>query len=260
MRSFWNGSISFGLVNIPIRLYSAVEAKEASFNFLHKKDLSPVRFARVCKEEEKEIPFADIVRGYQYEKDRYVVVTDEDFKKAAPEKTNSIDIVHFANEDEVDLIYAEQPYYLEPEKRAERSYALLRHALTESGKVAIVRYVLRSRENIGVVKPHGKVLVLNQLRFHNEIRPDKGLNLPAESLVKPAEAKMALALVNQLTEKFRPEKHEDTYTKDLMAAIRRKIKGQPVGKKVAPKKGAQIIDLVEALQASLGKKKKTKAA
>lgn len=120
MRSFWNGSIAFGLVNIPVRLYSAVEAKEASFNFLHKKDLSPVRFARVCKEEEKEIPFAEIVRGYQFEKDRYVVVSDEDFKKAAPEKTDSIEILYFAKEGEVDMVYAEQPYYLEPDKKADR--------------------------------------------------------------------------------------------------------------------------------------------
>lgn len=264
MKSFWTGSVTFGLVNIPIRLYSAVESgASVRFHYLHKKDLSPIRFARVCKEEGIEVPFADIVRGFEYERGQYVVVTDEELRKAAPEKTRTIEVLHFVDESEVDLIYAEQPYYLEPEKRAEKPYALLRHALKESGRVAVVRYVLRARENIGVIKPRGDALVLTQLRFADEIRDSAELNLPPANLVHKKEVDMALKLVTHLSDRFDPKAYKDTFSQELDALIKKKLAGKPLKRRAAAGTGesAKVYDLMAALQASLkngGGKRTTK--
>lgn len=255
MHSFWSGSISFGLVNIPVHVFSAAEERELRFHYLHKKDMSPVRYAKICKKENEEVAFKDLVRGYEFKKGAYVVMSDRDFKNAAPEKTKAIAIEHFVDEGEIDLMYSEHPYYLKPDKRAEKPYALLRHALNKSKKVAVARYVFRTKENIGVIKPVGEVLVLNQLRFHDEIRSPGELKIPKRVPLSAQEIKMAVSLVNQLTEPFDVEKYEDTYSEDLLAAIKRKVKGKeiegPEEKESAP---AKVYDLMDALRKSLDKK------
>lgn len=254
MRSLWSGSLSFGLINIPVRLYSASEERVLNFDMLHNKDLSPIRFARICKEDEKEVPYKDIVKGYEYQKGEYVVVTEEDFKKAAPEKSNTIEIVDFVSEDEIDTIYFEKPYYLEPDKNASKPYALLREALKKSHKVGVVKYVFRNKEHIGVIKPHDSVIVLNQLRYASEVRSEESLKLPKEGEINKKEIDMALKLIDQLTGKFKAESYKDTYTNELMKVIEQKIKGVPGKKgkiKKAEAKPSKVHDIMSLLKASL---------
>jgi DNA end-binding protein Ku len=255
MRSIWTGTISFGLVNIPVRLYVASEEHGLDLDMLHKKDLSPVRYVRVCKAEGHEVPYEDIVKGYEYQKGDYVVLTNEDFKRAAVRKTYTIDIVRFVSEGEIDSIYFEKPYYLEPDKGAERAYALLREALRKSKKVGLARFVLRNREHLGVVKPEEKVIVLNTLRYKDEIRDADDLKLPTAEAGRGKEVDMALQLIDQLTEPFRPEEFKDTYAQDLKHLIAEKVKGKtPAAEGEAPSPTA-VPDLMAALKASLQKKK-----
>ena len=164
MRSIWKGALSFGMIHIPVRLYSASKSRELKFKLLHKKDLSEIRYARICKADGKEIPWEEIVKGYEYQKGDYVVLTEEDFEKADIKKTRTIEILDFTDENEIDTLYYSSPYYLEPEKGAGKAYALLREALKRSKKVAVGRFVFRHHEHLGVVRPHGDLLVLHQLR------------------------------------------------------------------------------------------------
>jgi DNA end-binding protein Ku len=213
MRAIWTGALSFGLVNIPVRLYSATSGTGLEFDMLHKKDLSPIRYARVCRADGKEVPYEEIVKGYEYKKGDYVVLTDEDFKKAAPRRTKTVDIFDFVKEDEIDSVYFEKPYYLEPDKGAGKAYSLLREALKKSKKVGLAKFVLRNKEHLAVIKPFGKVVVLNQLRFNDEIRPPEGLDLPGEKVAKGKEIEIALALIDHLTSHFKPEDYKDDYKK-----------------------------------------------
>lgn len=252
MRSIWSGSISFGLINIPIKLYSATDEHAISFDLLHKEDRSPIRYARICKEDGKEIPYADIVKGYEYEKGEYVVVEDEDFKQASAQKTGLIEIVNFSMESEIDPIYFEKPYYLEPNKGASKPYALLREALREAHKVAIVKYVFKNRDHLGVIKPYLNVLILDQLRFVNEVRNLEGLNLPEKDEVAKKEVDMALKLIDQLTDKFDINSYHDTYSEKLQEVIEDKIQGRApprAGKK--PAKPSKVHDIMSLLKASL---------
>lgn len=256
MHSFWSGSISFGLVNIPVQVFSAAEEREISLHYLHKKDLSPIRFAKICKEEEREVPYKDIVRGYEIKKDQYVLVTAEDIKNAAPEKTNTIELVHFVDECDIDLVYAAKPYYLKPEKRAQKAYALLKKALTDSGKVGIAQFIFRTKENVGVIKSYGDVLVLNQLRFYEEIRSSKDLEFKAAPKVSGRELAMAKALIAQLTQPFEIERYKDTYSNKLLSVIKRKSKGQQVISKEPEPQQAKVYNLMDALRTSLAKEGK----
>ncbi|MBW3538502.1 Ku protein [Candidatus Parcubacteria bacterium] len=255
MRAIWTGSLSFGLVNIPVRLYSGAESGSGlDLNMLHKQDLSPIRYAKICRADGKEVAYEDIVKGYEYQKGDYVVLTDEDFKRANAKKTKTIEISEFTGEDEIDIRYFEKPYYLEPDKGAEKPYALLREALNRSKKVAIAKFVLRNREHIAAIKPVGKALVLNQMRFTSEIREPSGLKLPDEA-VAGKEVDMALALIEQLTEPFIPEDFHDTYTEELEKVVRAKAKGkQPAAKGQEPE-NTQVKDLMAALKASLEQEK-----
>jgi DNA end-binding protein Ku len=184
MRAIWLGSLSFGLVNIPIRLYSATVERKLKFNYLHKKDLSPIRHARICREDGQEVPYEDVVKGYEYQKGNYIILTNDDFRKANLRKTGAIEIVEFVREDEVDSVFFEKPYYLEPDREARKAYALLREALRRSGRVGIARFVLKNREHLGIVKPEGNILILNQLRFKSEIKEAEGLNIPLSNMKK----------------------------------------------------------------------------
>jgi DNA end-binding protein Ku len=252
MRAIWTGSVNFGLINIPVRLYSGSESRGGiDLTMLHKKDLSPIRYAKFCKEEDKEVRSTDIVKGYEYQDGEYVIISDEDFEKANAERTKTIDIQQFAHETEIDVRYFERPYYLEPNKGAEKPYALLREALTKSNLIAVAKFVLRNREHLASIKPVGKVLVLNQLRFPSELRQPSQLNLPDSKVTTKGEIDMALKLVKQLTEPFIPEDYHDTYTEELEAVIRQKMSGKaPKKKGRAPSKTA-TTDLMASLKASL---------
>lgn len=251
MRSIWSGAIRFGLIYIPVKLYKASENESLSFNLLRRQDLCRIRYARICGETGEEVPYEDIVRGYEYDKDEYVVLEDEDFKRANVRKTSTIDIMSFTNLAEIDEKYVERPYYIEPEPEAQEAYALLREALKRSGKVGIGRFVLNTREHLALIKAEDNVIILNQMRFQNEIRSPEGLNLPSSEDVTLRELDMATELIDQLTEPWRPEQYHDTYIEDLQRIIQKKIEGkepEPVEERKEP---VEVTDLFSQLQASL---------
>lgn len=260
MRAIWSGAISFGLVNIPIKLYSATEERGLNFDMLHKKDLSPIRYVRVCRLDGKEVPYEDIVKGYEYQPGDYVVLADEDFKKANLRKTKTIDIQEFVDMDDIDPVYYTKPYYLEPEKGAEKAYAVLREALYKSGKVAIAKFVLRNREHLAALDVQDDILILNQLRFDSEVRKPEDINVPDQKVVRGKEIDMALALIGQLTDTFKPEQYRDEYTQELKKVIAQRAKGKiPKAKGKAPK-ATKVPDLLNTLQKSLKKQQASRTS
>jgi DNA end-binding protein Ku len=255
MRSLWKGSINFGLVNIPVKLYSASQSHTLDLDMLRKDDHCQVRFMRVCRDDGREIPYEDIVRGYKYKNGDYVVLTDKDFENANVEKTHTIDILHFVNEKEVDSVYFEKPYYLEPDKAGSKSYALLREAIKQTKKAGLGRFVLKNREHVGLLRLFGDAIVFNQIRFHDEIRSRSGLSLP-DTKVNKKEVEMAVTLINQLTKKFNPKEYRDTYTDELKKIITKKAKGQKVRPKGRAPKPTSAGNLMKLLKQSI----KSKAA
>jgi DNA end-binding protein Ku len=259
MRALWSGAISFGLVNIPVKLFSGTSAERAlDLHMLSKKDLAPIRYARISTESNKEVEWKDIVKGYEVEKGKFVVISDEDFKKASPEKTNTIEILQFVNEKEIDSIYFEKPYYLVPDKGAAKPYALLLKALEKSNKVAIATCVIRNREHIFSIKPLGdEILLLEQLRYAdqiNELPEIKG----AKAKITQQEINLALKLIDQLTEKFKPESFKDTYTNTMKKLIEAKAKGKKIAAPTVEKKTAAVKDLMSVLKQSLTTSSHTK--
>lgn len=253
MRPIWNGSLSFGLVNIPIRLYTGTaEQAHLDLDMLHKKDFSPIRFAKICKAEEKEVPYKEVIKGYKTEDGEYVILTDEDFEKVNVKRTKMIEIEDFVYEEEVDTLLFEKPYFLEPDKGAGKAYTLLREALKRSKKVGIARFVLRGREHIAVIKPYHNTLVLNQLRYVSELRQAKDFNIPESSKMTSKELEMAEKLIDQLTVPFEAKRYHDTYTEDLKALIAQKSKGKKLRKVVPPApKSTKVHDIMDMLKASL---------
>jgi DNA end-binding protein Ku len=260
MRPIWTGSINFGLVNIPVKLYSAVQSSSLDLDMLDSKDHSNIRFKRVNENTGKEVPYKDIVKGYKVEDD-YVVLEDKDFEAADAEKTGTIDILNFVNESEIDSIYYEQPYFLEPAKGAMKAYALLRDSLQASAKVGVSLFVLRKKESLAILKPYNKVVVLNRIRFMQEIRETEDLNLPEFTKSKTKELEMADKLIDQLTEEFDISAYKDTYTDKLLKIIEDKSKGKRP-KTVKMKQGVsrKKDDLMSMLKASLEEKKKNKVS
>lgn len=261
MRAIWSGAISFGLVNIPVKLYSGTSAERSiDLNMLSKKDLAPIRYARISTASNKEVEWKDIVKGYEVEKGKYVVITDEDFKKASPEKTNTIEILQFVDEKEIDSIYFEKPYYLVPDKGAAKAYTLLLKALEKAGKVAIATCVIRNREHIFSIKPLGSdILLLEQLRYADQINEAPEIK-NSNTKITQQEINLALKLIDQLTEKFKPESFKDTYTDTMKKLIEAKAKGKKIAAPPAEKKTAAVKDLMSVLKESLnttshGKKK-----
>ena len=255
MRALWSGSISFGLVNIPVRLYSGVNPHEGiDLDMLHKDDHSPIRYARICRKDGEEIPWDHIVKGYEYRDGDYVVLTKKDLEKLDTEKTETVDIQHFVDEDEIDVRYFEHPYYLEPAKGGDKAYVLLHSALEQSGKLALVKFVLRQREHLGVIKPVGNALVLNQMRFPTDLREATELRFPKASLVKPEEVKVALKLISQETKHFIAEDYHDTYTDELEDMIEAKTKGKKPKPHASKPRDTNSKDLMAALKASLNEK------
>lgn len=258
MRSIWSGSISFGLVNIPIKLYSASEERGVSFDLLHRADNSKIGYAKICKKEQKEVPYDDIVKGFEISDGSYVIVEDEDFERADPKKTKTIDIMHFAKQEEIEDIFYNKPYYLEPDKGSDKSFSLLRDALAKSKKVGVAKFVMKNREHLAILKPFGEVFLLNQLRFQNEIRSAEPLRTPEKKEIKADEMKIAAELIDHLTEPFRPDKYKDTYTEELKEIIEEKAEGRVTVRAEEPA-ATEMADLMEALKESLRKEKvKTK--
>jgi len=254
MRAIWTGAIGFGLVNIPVKLYSAVQDSSLDLDMLDKKDHSNIRFQRVNEKTGKEVAWENIVRGYKYNGE-YVVLSDEDFKQASPEKSKIIEIAEFVDVSEIDAVYYETPYYLEPEKTGGKAYALLRDALEKSGKVGLGTYVMRTKEAIAIIRPMDDVLVLNKMRFAEEIRDHKDLKIPDEK-TKPNELKMAMALIDQLAGPFDIEKYKDTYTEQLMNVIEAKAKGKKIVAPTMKVVHSKSQDLMDQLKASLSTSKR----
>jgi DNA end-binding protein Ku len=256
MKSIWTGSIGFGLVNIPVKMYSATEDSSLDFDMLDKKDLSNIRFMRVNAKTGKEVKWADIIKGYNLN-GKYVLMTDKDFENASPEKSKEIKITQFVQESEIDSMYYETPYYLEPEKNGIRPYELFRDALKKTGKAGLGSFVMRNREHLLIIKVSGDVIIANRIRFMEEIRKPE-LKIPA-SRSNPKELKMATALIEQLTSPFNISKFKDTYTSALLKTIKNKSKGKQVQPKPMRVVHSQTRDLMDQLKASIegtGKRKK----
>src|SRR5438552_16932918 len=224
MRAIWQGNISFALVSIPISLFSATRRNELSFHYLHKKDMSPVSYKRFCDGEDVEVPWEEITRGYEYEKGQYIEITDEDLDKADVELTKTIQILEFVLEEEIDPLYFDKPYYLEPQKGGERAYALMRDALAESKKVGIAKVVLKSREHLAAVKSVGDMITLQTMRFAHEIVDASELNLPKAEVSKK-EMDLANTLIDSMSDKFEPSKYKDDYYEKVMTVVQEKIAG-----------------------------------
>jgi DNA end-binding protein Ku len=256
----WKGSLAFGLVNIPIELYSATRDHRPKFRLLHAKDESPVRYERVCQTEGKPVGWDDLVKGYEYEKGQFVVITKDDFKTAALEKTKTIDILDFVNPDDVDERYFETPYYLQPSKGADRSYALLREALRDSGKLGIAKIILRDAQHLAAVEAIGDALVLTMMRFADELADLDDFRFPRVDAIRPAELKMAKQLIDNLSAEWKPKKYTDEYRDNLMKVIQGKLKGrQPKLKARETAQSADVVDLMARLRASLEGKAKPRA-
>lgn len=253
MRPLWNGSISFGLVNIPVRLYSGSNPHEGiDLDMLHKDDHAPIRYARICRKDGEEVPWDDIVKGYEYRDGDYIVLNKKELDSIDAKKTQTIDIRQFVDEGDIDIRYFEKPYYLEPVKGGEKAYALLRAALQKSNKLAVAKFVMHEREHIAAIKPVGRALVLNQMRFPTDLREPSELHFPTDKDNTDKEVEMAVKLVKQETRPFIPEDLHDTYTEELEEMIKDKVKGKKPAKttKAAPST-TTAGDLMAALKASL---------
>ncbi len=251
MRPIWSGAISFGLIYIPVKLFSASEAQELDFDMLRRGDLCGIRYVRVCRETGEEVPWDDIVRGYEYRKGDYVVLEDEDFKKVRRQRSQTIEIVNFVSVEEIPSQYYEKPYFLEPDKGAEKVYALLREALRRSKRVGLARFVLRTREHLALLKTEGDVILLNQMRFSTELRDPGDLKLPGDTELADREVDLAVQLIDQLTENWKPDSYRDTYVDELKAMIDAKVEGREVAEEEEQPIPIEVTDLFSRLSESL---------
>jgi DNA end-binding protein Ku len=252
MASIWKGSLAFGLVNIPVELKTAVRSDHISFRLLHEADLSPIKYERVCEAEGEQVPWSEIVKGYEYEKGRYVVMTDDDFKAAALESSRSLDILDFVKQEEIDPRFFDTPYYLVPSKGGEKAYALLREAIRSSGAVGIGKIIIRQKQHLAGVKVVGEALVLEIMRFAKELVDVNELDFPGTEGVRPQELQMAEQLIASLAEPFDPQKYTDEYRENLMGIIRAKMKGKKIEMpEEEAREDTQVIDLMDRLRESL---------
>jgi len=254
MRAIWKGSIGFGLVNIPVKLYSATQQSSLSFEMVDRRDLGKVRFKRVNENTGQELTTEHIGKAYNLNGD-HILLEEEDFEAASPEKSKVIAIENFVSEEEIDTIYFETSYYLEPEKSGEKAYALLREAMAKSGKVGLAQFILRTSGTLSVLKPMNDVLVLSKIRFAEEIRTTEELQLPSRTIIKAEELKMALALVNQYTDKFSIEKYKDEYAAALLKVIGERASGKRGKVQKLKVSYTNTDNLIDQLKASLAKSK-----
>lgn len=254
MRAIWSGAIGFGLVNIPVKLFSAIQQSELDLDMLDKKDHANIKFQRVNANTGKEVAWENIVKGFKIN-EQYVVLSDEDFERASPEKNKIIEIAEFVEEKEIDSIYYETPYYLQPEKNGAKAYALLLDALKKTGKIGLGSFVLRNRESLVIIRPYEGILLLNKIRFKEEIKDPGEIKIPKASN-KPAEMKMAIQLISQLTHEFDIARYKDSYTAKLMKVIKEKAKGKKTVQSPLRVVHSRSRDLMAQLKASLGTAKK----
>ena len=268
-RTLWKGAISFGLVHIPVGLYSAEKRNSFDLTMLDRRSMKPVGFKRYNKETGEDVSWDDIVKGYEYEKGRYVVLTDEDFRRANVEATQTVDIQSFVKEDEIGPMYFETPYYLAPDKRGHKGYALLRETLKQTGRIAIANVVIRTRQYVAALIPYQDVIVMNTLRYRSELRDADDLEVPSSNLksvgVNPREVDMARRLVEGMSAAWKPEEHRDTYHEDLLALIEKRVQAgqtevvteQTREETKRPAKG-EVIDLMALLKKSVEAKGKVR--
>lgn len=254
MRPTWKGSISFGLVYIPIAVYPATREEKISFRQLRRSDLSPIKYKKVAEADLKEVAADQIVKGFEYERGRYVVLNDEDFEKVKIESTHSIDITDFVELDQVDPKFFYKPYFLEPQKGGEKAYALLHKALSGTGKIGIAKVVISNREHLAAVKPDGLFLILELMHFASEILSAEELNRGPSTALNEKELKMAQALVDSMTVSWEPEKYRDEYRNAVMELIEQKAKNKKIDvRPSAPHPSTNVVDLVKVLQESLNR-------
>lgn len=255
MKSIWTGDIGFGLVTIPVKLYSATQNSELNLDMLDKRNLANIRFKRVNEQTGKEVEWDDIVKGYELN-GKYVILSEKDFENASPENSKRLEIVEFLDESEIDSIFFERPYYIEPTKRGAKPYNLFREALRKSKKAGLCTFVLRNKEHLGLLKVMDNILALNQLRFQEEIRSTEELDIPKKEAIPANQLKMANTLINEMTGSFQISQYKDTYSEKLLKYIKQKAKGgeaKPAKMKVVRK---HTDDLMEQLKASLETKRK----
>ena len=252
-RPIWSGAISFGLVNVPVKIYSAIDEKDIRFHYVHVKDDSPIGYEKICKQEDKPVPDDEITKAYETKDGDYVYLSDEDFE-AAEERARTIELTDFVPYDDIDPIYFERTYYVGPADGAEKPYTLLVRAMEESGLAGIAQYVMRNKQQLGCLRIRDGVITLEKMFFADEIRPVKGIK-PSRATVPAGQVELALDLIDRFSTKWNPEKYEDTYRKRLMSVIRAKQKGKEVHPKREPEE-EQPPDLMDALRESLERQQK----
>jgi DNA end-binding protein Ku len=251
-RGIWTGALSFGLVNIPVEVHTAVRETRPHFRLLHAKDRSPINYERICQKDGKAVAWDDLVKGYEYEKGRFVVLTKEDFAEAAVEKTRRIDILDFVKAEEIDDRFFDKPYYLTPGKGGDMAYGLLREAIRESGRIGIAKFIMRDVQHLAAVEVVDEALVLSTLRFADELVDADTLNVPTRTPARKKELEMATSLVESLASEWNPEKYTDDYRENLMRVIKAKMKGKHADLvSEEPPRDAKVIDLMERLRQSL---------
>ena len=254
MRAIWKGSISFSLINIPIALYPATRREELKFRLLRAGDLSPVNYKRVAEADGKEVPWEQIVKGYEYEKGKFIVLKEEDFKRVDIEATQTVDIMDFVPLKDINPIFFNKPYYMEPQKGGAKPYGLLREVLQKTDKVGIAKVVIRAREHLAAVKPNGSALTLELMHFAEELSEPSDLKLPEKVEFRKGEMDMATELIARMTSKWEPEKYKDDYKDAVMKLIEEKIeKGDkaPVKGKAKPRHATNVVDLMDVLRKSI---------
>ena len=257
-RAIWSGSISFGLVNVPVRMFSAIDENDLRFHLIHEPDSSRIGYQKICKNEEKPVPDDEIVKAFEFEKDEYVVLDDEDFAAARIEGVKTIEISDFVPYEEIDPIYFERTYFLGPQNGGEKVYVLLRNAMEKSGLAAIAKYVMRDRQSLGCLRVREGTLTLEKMFFHDEIRPVEEI-APKGIRIAKGELEMATALIDQFSGTFRPERYEDTYREALCKMIRAKRKGETITAP-EPETDEEPTDLLAALKASVEAARRTKSS
>lgn len=262
MRPVWKGAISFGLVNIPVELITAEQKNDLKFNLIDSRDENRIRYERVNEETGEEVPWDQIVKAFEFSDDNYVVVTDEDFEKADVKATKTIDIETFIERSELALKYLDRPYYIQPQKGGEKAYALLRDALIKTDKIAISRVVIRTRAYLSAIYPEGEVLVLNLIRFHQELRSTEDLRLPQDIKTSQKEMDLAVKLITDMSETWDPAEFHDEYREALMKRIKEKAKGKGIKEEVVEEIAPtdNVVDIMDLLQKSIDKKPAKKAS
>ena len=251
-RAIWKGALSFGLVNIPVEVHTAVRENRPRFRMLHAKDKSPISFERVCQKEGEPVAWEEIVKGFEFEKGRFVVLTKEDFAAAALEKTKRIDVLDFVEAEAIDDRFFDKPYYLTPGAGGDEAYALLREAIRDSGRIGVAKFILRDTQHLAAIEAIGDALVVSTLRFADELVDTESLRFPTAKAVRKQDRALAKTLIDNLSAEWDPKKYKDDYSENLMRVIRARMKGKEA-RLVSDKRprDSNVVDLMERLRASL---------